>query len=84
MQVLAIDFARHLEEGSLRSRLEQLNEVIADILAKEYKPLNNTHANTIYYIVGAMLSVIHKTFAPLSRYDKDGTNCPYLRSFGIC
>ena len=37
-----------------------LNEVIADILAKEYKPLDDVHANTIYYIAGAMLSVIHK------------------------
>ena len=60
MRALGIDFAWHLEEGSLRSCLNQLNKVIADILAKEYKPLGGAHANTIYYIAGAMLSVIHK------------------------
>ena len=46
-----------MERGALRDgRL--LNKVIADILAKDWNPHNDTDAETIYYIAGAILQTI--------------------------
>ena len=57
LRALAIDFCRIMERGALHDgRL--LNEVIADILANDWNPHNNTHAETIYYIAGAILQTI--------------------------
>ena len=46
-----------MERGALHDG-RPLNEVIADILGKDWNPHNDSHAQTIYYIAGAILQTI--------------------------
>ena len=55
--MLGINFMRLVQEGSLRDR-KPLPEDIADILKMDWKPSDNEHANTVYYIAGAMLKTM--------------------------
>ena len=55
--LLGIDFMRLVEEGSMRDR-KPLPEAIADTLKTDWKPSDNEHANTAYYIAGAMLKTM--------------------------
>ena len=56
--MLAIDFMRLLTEVSLRDHT--LPEAITKILSTEWNPYDDKHANTIYYISGAMLKPVDK------------------------
>ena len=58
LRAIAIEFCRLLEEGALRKK-RPLNEVIAEILANDWSPLDNAHAETIYYIAGCILQMIN-------------------------
>ena len=58
LRAMAIDFARILEEGTMRER-PKLNEEIHDILKKEWAPADQASSDVMYYIAGAMLNTIN-------------------------
>ena len=59
LQTLACTYITILE-NSARSNLRDLHNRIDEILAKEWKPDDDTHEQCIYYICGAMLSAANK------------------------
>ena len=60
LRVIGIDFMRIIEEGLFKTRTKTLLQSISDVLNKDLKPLDEEHANTIYYVAGAMMKPMEK------------------------